>query len=780
MRSTANTHERSIGLFGATSIGVAAIIGGGILALAGAAFSSAGPSATFAIALNGGIAFITAMSFAELSTAFPQSGGAYVFANKVLSIRAAFGVGWVLWFAYIVACVLYALGFAAFAVLMLQEGFAAVGATPPEWLGSHATMVFLAAGATAYFTFMLTRHVSGGGNWINVTKVGIFAVLIVAGAVVMLMSHPIEQTAGRLSPFFDGGVSGLVHAMGLTFVLLHGFEVIAAVGGEVKDPRRVVPRAMFLSVGITVAVYIPLLFFVSTIGVPTGVSLSEFSAQHGDTVVAAAVREYMGPVGYWLVIVVAILAFLSALRANIMAGSRIALSMARDHTLPSVLGRINQEHNTPATAVFATGLAVVLVLFVLPNLEAAGAAASLIFLLSFALAHVTAYLARKRARPDADTYKTPWFPLIPALGLVSCTTLAIFEAVAVPDAGRITIMWLGFGVILYFALFKTHAEIADAAVEGFDPDLGRLRGKEPLVVVPIASPANARTLVEVANAIAPNDYARVLLLSVVPPPTGPSEDPSIKLADSQKAITEALGTSLAAGFSPDALISISNNAWGQIRRVARFHECESLLLGLGQLPTGQHTLSQELENLVDDVDCDVAILRAPVGWRLAAARRIVVPVGGKGEEHKLRARILASLCRTGERDVRFVTVVGTNSTDAQCESVRLQVQRLAQSHVRGEPSVDVVLDDDPVAALKRVAADADLVVLGLRSDGGRRRTTSRISLAIASEAPCAALLLSSKPALGYSDLYKPLRGVIDAIGLPEREIVQAPRDGSSR
>jgi amino acid transporter len=326
MKSVENSSERVIGLFGATSIGVAAIIGGGILALAGAAFSSAGPSALLAIALNGAIALVTAMSFAELSTAFPQSGGAYVFANKVLSIRAAFGVGWVLWFAYIVACVLYALGFAAFAVLLLQEVFAAAGASPPDWLGSHTTMV--------------------------------------------------------------------------------------------------------LSVGIALLVYVPLLFVAATVGVPSGVSLAEFSAQHGDTVIAAAVREYMGPIGYWLVIAVAILAFLSALRANLMAGSRIVLSMALDRTLPTELGRVDQTRKTPVMAIYATGLGVVVVLLVVPNLEAAGAAASLIFLLSFALVHATAYLARKRVRPGAHTYKTPWFPLIPALGVTSCTMLGVFEAIA--------------------------------------------------------------------------------------------------------------------------------------------------------------------------------------------------------------------------------------------------------------------------------------------------------------------------------------------------------------
>lgn len=560
----------------------------------------------------------------------------------------------------------------------------------------------------------------------------------------------------------------MIHAMGLTFVLLHGFEVIAAVGGEVKDPRRVIPRAMFLSLGIAIAVYVPLLFFAGSVGVPKGVTLAEFSTEHGDTMIAAAVREYLGAPGYWLVIVVAILAFLSALRANIMAGSRTALSMARDHTLPSILGRIDKTHQTPANGVFATGLGVLLVLFVLPNLEAAGAAASLIFLLSFALIHATAYLARKRAAPGADLYRAPWFPVVPILGGLACLGLGVFEAIAVPAAGRITLMWLAFGVILYFTLFKTHAEIADAAVEGLDPTLGRLRGKEPLVVVPIASPANARALVAVAHTLAPNDYARVLLLAVVPP-VAAGGDARGQLARSQEAVTEALSTSLAAGYSPDALISVSPDAWGQIRRVAHFHECESLLLGLGQVPSGKNTLSPELEELIDDVDCNVAIVRAPVDWDLAAAKRIIVPVGGKGEEHKLRARILGSLCRAGERDVHFVSVVPAMATDSEVADTEQRVRRLARSQVGGEAQVDIIRDDDPVAALKRVAETADLVVLGLRNDGGRRKVVSRISLAIASDAPCATLLLSSKRSLGYRDLTSPLRGVMGAIGPGEQK-----------
>ena len=106
--------HRTLGLFGATGVGVGAIVGGGILALAGTAFATTGPSAVLAFILNGLIALMTALTFAEMATSFPESGGTYTFAKKVLSVEAAFMVGWVVWFASIMAAVLYALGFGAF------------------------------------------------------------------------------------------------------------------------------------------------------------------------------------------------------------------------------------------------------------------------------------------------------------------------------------------------------------------------------------------------------------------------------------------------------------------------------------------------------------------------------------------------------------------------------------------------------------------------------------------------------------------------------------------
>ncbi len=152
--------KRHLGLLGATALGVGAIVGGGILALAGVAFATTGPSAIVAFGLNGAIAFITAASFADLARRFPESGGLYAYAKKLLSIEAAFLVGWVVWFASILAGVLYALGFSAFAVQGLRRILAPSGETASWLLGPGATAL-LALLAAGLYTLSLIRRLGG-------------------------------------------------------------------------------------------------------------------------------------------------------------------------------------------------------------------------------------------------------------------------------------------------------------------------------------------------------------------------------------------------------------------------------------------------------------------------------------------------------------------------------------------------------------------------------------------------------------------------------------------
>ena len=744
MTDTGST-PRTIGLAGATGVGLGAIVGGGILVLAGVAFRTTGPGAIAAFAANGLIAVVTALSFAELSTAFPESGGAYTYARKVLSVRVAFAVGWVLWFAYIVAGVLYALGFAEYAVLALSETWRAATGRAPGWLSGRGPVVFLALAATGAYTLSLIRKATGGGQWVTVGKVVVFAILIFAGAWALLGRPPGTVGAG-LTPFLPRGGLGLLQAMGFSFIALQGFEVIAAVAGEVRRPERTLPRAMLLSLGVALAIYLPLLLVVSTAGVPAGSSIVELSEADPETVMANAARHYLGPTGFALVVVAALLSTLSALQANILAASRVASSMASDRALPSVLSHTHPTRHTPLVALYATALAIVATLLALPGVAAAGAAASLVFLLSFAMAHWTAYLARKRSGGRRLPFRTPWFPVVPAVGGAACLGLALFQAFAVPSAGAIVAVWLGLGVLLYLSVFARQAQRVDAFEEAASPDLVRLRGRSPLVLVPVANPDSAAALVAVAGALAAPEVGRVLLLSVLARPAALEDlaEAEVHVLSAQAVLGRALASSFATGHLPEALLTVAPTPWAEIARVARTHRCESLLLGLQRLdaPVGEEGTTP-LEGLLNEVDCDVGVLRAPAGWSLAEAGRILVPVAGLGGHDELRARLLGSLCRTTPRTLTFMRVLPSAAAAVEEEAARRALTRLASDESPSPPAVELVRSDDVVAAVTEAASAHDLLVLGLPRRRGQT-VLGGLALQLVAQVGCSVILLSRR------------------------------------
>ena len=739
-----DTPERTVGLARATGVGIGAIVGGGIMLLSGVAFENAGPSAVVAFGLNGIIALITAISFAEIASTFPESGGAYTFAKKVLSVRAAFATGWILWFAYIVAGVLYALGFAAFLAEAIAAVFRIFDHLPPPWLGQRRSLLLFAIVPTILYALLLLRSNEGGAQWATYGKVIVFIVILL-GAVFALVTQPLSDSTAGLDNFFYGGSAGIVSAMGFTFIALQGFDLIAAIGGEVKNPQRTIPKAMLLSLGCALAIYLPLLLLISMVGVTPGTSIGDLASTHGETVFAVAVQQFLGTVGYWLVLVAALLSTLSALQANLMAASRVAHTMAMDRTLPPVLGGITAA-GTPAMAIYATTLTLAAILFMVPNLGSAGAAASLIFLISFALTHLTAYLARSRSpNDDPNSFQSPWFPVLPIFGGLCCTSLAIFQAFAVPDAGGITVIWLGLGGILYMALFRSGAEIGDASAEALDPTLARLRGKRPLVLVPIANPASAATMVSIANAIAPSIVARVLLLTVIEKARKTTESDTelieTKLTDAQDVVRKALTTSFAGGHQPSALVTTADRRWNEIERVAEAHACQSLLLGFGAGDQVDTNVS-EMENLLNRIDCDVAIMRAEADWSLENTQNILVPVGGRGEAHNLRAHFLTSLCRSRDRNITFLNVSPTSTSDEEVSDIEQAIGLLAEAKVPGRASIRVIRSQDPLGAVLAEAEKCDLLVLGLRSAGWRRRVFGDFVLQVATKAQCTTVMLS--------------------------------------
>ncbi len=708
------------------------------MALAGVAFATAGPSALVVFAANGVIAVLTALSFAEMSTAFPESGGTYTFAKKVLSVRSAFAFGWVGWFASIVAGVLYALGFASYAAIALQECGRFLFGVAPEWLVGHDMVTALAVGATACYTFSLIRTSGGGGNWINFGKMMVFALLIGGGAWALTGSS-LGDVRASLTPFFTGGAAGFFQAMGYTFIALQGFDLIAAIAGEVRVPERTLPRAMLLSLAAALCIYLPLLFVIATAGVPQGQTIGVMSSEHPEVVVASAARHFWGETGFWLVLIAAILSMLSALQANLLAASRVALTMARDRTLPAPIGEVHIRYNTPITAICVSALTMAILLLVVPDVAAAGAAASLLFLISFALTHWTSILARRRRRTPAP-FHTPFFPLIPVAGGLCCAGLALFQAVSVPTAGLISAVWLGLGGLLYWTLLARRARVVDASAEALDPQLVQLRGRSLLVLVPVANPQKAAAMVAVAHALAPPGVGRVLLLSVVAAPEDGWQvgEPPRSLLDTQAVLREAVTVSFAAGLAPEALTTISPQPWPEIARVSRIHRCESLLLGLSNVNI------THLEELISSVACDVVVLHAPSDWRLENVNRVLVPTRGLGAHDKFRARLLGSLCRTGKREITFLQVLPESVSDLQCDRAQRRLAQFASEEVPNSMSALVVRSNTPLEEITRRTQDYDLVVLGLDRVGRNRRRFGQLAPALAQNIDCATIMISRR------------------------------------
>jgi amino acid transporter len=734
--------SRHLGLTAATGVGVGAIVGGGILVLAGAAFRETGPSTILAFAVNGVVALMTALTFAEMSSMFPESGGAYTFAKKVLTVRSAFGVGWVLWFAYIVAGVLYALGFAEYATLAIREALEATSGSAPGWLHGRPMVSTLAVGAMGIYSILLIRKSKGGGQVETVGKLIVFALLLALGAWAFATS-PSGTTREGLTPFLEQGTTGLLTAMGFTFIALQGFDLIATVGGEVKDPERNIPRAMLTSLGIALVVYLPLLFLVSTVGNGPGQSISDMSRARPATVMADAAYNFGGVFGYWLVIVAAVLSTLSALSANVLAASRIALQMANDRTLPRVLQQRHSTRGTPIMAIYATALAMAFILLMVPNVSAAGAAASLIFLISFAMVHWTNLLARRRSRIKAP-FRTPYFPAVPLVGGLACALLAGYQAVTVPAAGGIAAVWLGFGVILYYGLFSGRAQAVDAFTEALDPRLGVLRGRSPLVLVPVANPASAVGMVTLANALAMPVVGRVVLLTVVRRPSdyAAAEAETTKaLQDANDVVGQAMTASLSAGHTPEALMTLAYDPWTEIARVARSRECESLLVGFSSLEVQSNV--EHIEDLLNAVDCDVVALRAPKDWSLSSGTRIIVPVGGRGGHDELRARLLGSLGRAGCTNVRFVRVTDESMSPHVKRQRERELRIFAEDETFGVPQVGLIESDDMVQALADAAGPKDLIILGLRHER-HKRLFSKLALQVARRTEAATLMISRR------------------------------------
>lgn len=418
-------------------VGMGAMIGAGIFVLTGLAAEKAGPGAIFVFALNGVVTTFTALSYAELASAVPKSGGGYAYVREVFSGPVAFVMGWTRWFTYMAAGALYALGFAPNFIEFVHI----------YWPGLPELPVVYALVVVAGFVGLnaVSTKASGGAETVvTLVKIGILLVFAGFGAAAV-------QT-GEFTPVFPGDLTALsmLPAMGLTFIAFQGYDLIATVTEEVENPRKNIPRAILLSLAATVVIYLVILYVaIGTLG-------AERLGAAGETGIAQAAESFMPPIpllgtGAALIAFGAVFSTISALNAVVIGSSRIAFAMGREGQLPRRLGTIHHRFGTPFKALLASG-AVMLAAVLFAPIELVGNLSSLFSLLGFVIVN-GAVMQLRRKRPSMKRpFEIPFYPVPPILGIVCNLVLGFFIDWR---TWGVALAWLVLGAIAYVALEKT-------------------------------------------------------------------------------------------------------------------------------------------------------------------------------------------------------------------------------------------------------------------------------------------------------------------------------------
>jgi amino acid transporter len=433
-------------------VGMGAMIGAGIFVLTGLAAEIAGPAAILVFALNGVVTVLTGISYAELASAIPKSGGGYVFVREVFSGPTSFLMGWMLSFAYMIAGALYALGFSSNFVEFVHLYWAGLP-TGPVW---HILYALTVVGLFALLNAVSTEASGGAETVVTIIKIIILLVFAGFGAFAVEGSN--------FEPFFakDDSSVAILKAMGLTFIAFEGYDLIATVTEEVENPRENIPKAIFISLVATVAIYLIVVWVaIGTLG-------AEELGRAGETGIAEAATSFMPTIpllgeGAALIVFGAVFSTVSALNAVVIASSRVVFAMGREDQLPNPLGQISARFGTPLAAVVVSA-AVMLGSVVFLPIEQVGRVSSLFFLVSFVVVNWSVIRLRNRRPNMRRPFEMPFYPAIPILAIVLNLVLAYFLLRDDPYTLVLGVGWIAIGGLVYAALQwrRTETEAAGA------------------------------------------------------------------------------------------------------------------------------------------------------------------------------------------------------------------------------------------------------------------------------------------------------------------------------
>jgi basic amino acid/polyamine antiporter, APA family len=525
---------RTLSLVDIIMVGIAGMIGGAIFVLTGPAIGLAGSAVIVAFVINAIITLFTAMAYAELGSAMPEAGGGYLWIREGLPRPNAFISGWMAWFAHIIAGSLYAVGFGAFFYQLLGPNVAGVLSDQPLF-GVIPFDKLIAVASIAAFTYINIKGTSETGKTgtiVTIVQLGAVLCLIVAGS---WMIHNNPTSMSNFADFMPTGIPGLFAAMGLTFIAFEGYEIIVQTGEEVKNPKRNIPRAIFISLATVVILYC-LVAFVSIGAIsPEGIAAWRFIGEGGELGIVKAAEIFL-PYGALIVLGGGMVSTLAALNATTFSSARVAFAMGRHYNLPHKLSSIHPVNRTPHIAIIISGIIMAFMAYTLPLADIA-VAAGVIFLLLFTQVNIAAITIRRiYGNKLSYGFKTPFFPVIPIAGIFLNLGLALYLLVTQPLSWGITILWILVGFVLY-RMYTFKQEIQHyAPIVMSEGDLNR---EDYRILIPY-TPEDPDRLLKYAIRIAKETGGEVNILRVITVPHQTPLSAGVAFADTAKRSFEPL------------------------------------------------------------------------------------------------------------------------------------------------------------------------------------------------------------------------------------------------
>ena len=357
---------------GAAFLGIGAMVGAGIFALLGEAAVVAGSAVWLSFLLAGIVAALLGYTVVKLGVRFPSSGGLIAYLIEGFGNGRLVGIAsWLGYFAAIViVCSMVAVSFGSYATSLFVGDDAAAA-----WDNVFTTAIVLAMVA---LNIVGSRVVDRAQSLIVVLLLGVFAIFIA----VTLVDIDFDLLAFSGYPAF----SDIVASVALTFFAYLGFSVITFAAGDLRDPARELPRAMYTALGVTTVLYVLI-----ALGVFGTLTVDE-AIGYGETAIAEAARPALGDAGFTMMAIAALLATASSVNATLYASAGLTGMLAQVGQFPTFFGpgsRLGPHSGLLITA------AIVLVVSNLVDLSAIASVGSACSLMIFLLVGIAGY--RRRA-----------------------------------------------------------------------------------------------------------------------------------------------------------------------------------------------------------------------------------------------------------------------------------------------------------------------------------------------------------------------------------------------